>query len=106
VTALDLAREHMSRTGLDGYTLSVLMECEPACWTPAPCPSCGRPLTPRGRDAGLANYGAYCCDEAQRDPAVNKRHLWSETDGARTYTDLLFDLRERAGEFNERDDDE
>lgn len=58
--------------------------CTEVCWTPVPCPVHGDLMYPRGRDAGL--YAQYCCDKYQ-DWDVNPRHLWSEHDSTRWYTD-------------------
>ena len=107
MTALDVAREHMARTGLDGYTLAVLMECGPKCWAVVNCARCGRMKQPRGRSVPPEAGAAYCdwdCPGYGEDP--QPPHLWGEFDESRCYTDLLFDLRYRAGEFDERDDDE
>jgi hypothetical protein len=59
--------------------------CTEACWTPVPCPECGRYLQPRGRDAAGA-YEAQCCLDAKHGEGYH-RHLWDEHDGARGYTD-------------------
>lgn len=103
VSALDLAREHMARTGLDGYTLAVLMECGPGCWQDVRCTACGREKARIGRSSPL---GAYECDSDCRGFMADPRppHLWREDDETRTYTDLVYDLRWRRGEFREPDD--
>jgi hypothetical protein len=56
--------------------------CMPVCWTPVPCPVCGRGLPPWGRSVPLEMALAPCCDDA-RHATANRRHLWSEeeTDG-------------------------
>lgn len=60
--------------------------CTESCWKPAPCPTCARPMYPRGRDVPLGCYEAECCREA-RYSAANQRHLWSEHDSTRGYSD-------------------
>lgn len=60
--------------------------CTPRCWTPIPCPECGQSLPPRGRDIPLAMNLPQCCEEAVSTP-YNTRHLWSEHDSTRYYTD-------------------
>jgi hypothetical protein len=95
MTALDLAREHMARTGLDGYTLGVLMECQPSCWTTVFCATCGRKKNRLGRDEGL--YGQSNCDQdcAGYMDAPKPPHLFGPTDDCREYTDLLYYLHSR-----------
>ncbi len=60
--------------------------CGPRCWMPVRCPSCGNRLPPRGRSSPLEMSPDSCCAEAQNTQA-NTRHLWSEHDSTRHYTD-------------------
>ena len=66
--------------------MSDRMICTERCWTPVPCPTCGSPLPPRGRSVPLEMNPADCCEEARTGP-LNVRHLWSEHDSTRHYTD-------------------
>lgn len=63
------------------------MICTPACWTPVPCPACGRPLPPRGRSIPLGASPGRCCEEAAGSSRINSRHLWHEHDDDRHYID-------------------
>lgn len=56
--------------------------CTEPCWTPLPCPECGRRMVPRGRSAPLE---MSCLREPcpGDDPNVNPRHLWDSTDDER-----------------------
>jgi len=62
------------------------MTCEPKCWEPFLCPTCGAPLNPHGRSVAMEAYEAECCRQAKGSP-LNKRHLWSIHDSTRIYTD-------------------
>lgn len=59
--------------------------CTARCWTPVPCPECGSDLPPRGRDVGSRHINACC--EGPWHESHNPRHLWSEHDSTRHYTD-------------------
>lgn len=61
--------------------------CEPSCWEPTRCPTCGGGLDPRGRSAPLGSSGGQCCEDARTNPAINPRHLWSVHDEVRVITD-------------------
>lgn len=61
--------------------------CVPSCWTPVPCPTCGKDLPPRGRAVPIERILAECCDEA-RMRAENSRHLWDEEEAA-AFADIL-----------------
>lgn len=61
--------------------------CTSECWEAVPCPACGNELPPRGRSAPLEMNVQACCDDAQVDPFINRRHLWSEHDDVRFYVD-------------------
>ena len=63
-----------------------MSKCTPECWTPVPCPICGDELDPRGRSLPLELSPSSCCD-AVIYSKENRRHLWSEHDDARAYTD-------------------
>lgn len=63
--------------------MSVPTRCDEKCWTPVPCPTCGRSLPPRGRSVPLALYVADCCDDARHDSDINPRHLWDSNDEER-----------------------
>lgn len=56
--------------------------CTERCWTPVPCPDHGDRMQPFGRSG--ADY--VCCDNYAKS-ALNPRHLWSEHDSTRIYTD-------------------
>lgn len=105
MTALDHARERMATTGMDGYTLAVLMQCEPKCWQDVRCTTCGREKHRNGRAEA---DGAYLCEHGcpgyLDDP--KPPHLFGADDSTRCYTDLIYDLRCRRGEFDEPDEDE
>ena len=59
--------------------------CTLVCWEAVPCSVCGNELPPRGRDVGPEANVSDCCE---RERYVNNpRHLWSEHDDARFYTD-------------------
>lgn len=59
------------------------MICTEKCWTPTRCPDHGDPMNPFGRSAPLGAEG--CCDNYAKSD--NPRHLWSEHDSTRHYTD-------------------
>ena len=67
--------------------MSAYSGCSPECWTAATCPACGGDLPPRGRSVPLEMNIPTCCDDSRIDPLVNRRHLWSEHDDTRWYTD-------------------
>jgi hypothetical protein len=58
--------------------------CIPKCWNPVVCPDHGNTMNPWGRDAGMG--AEICCDNYARSD-INTRHLWSEHDSDRYYTD-------------------
>lgn len=60
--------------------------CTAECWTPAPCPTCGRDMYPRGRSVPLPAYQPDCC-EVVRYTRANPRHLWDEHDETRQIFD-------------------
>ncbi len=62
--------------------------CTEPCWTPVPCPTCRRPLPPRGRSLDRLTILDQCCQQARADIAGNPRHLWSSSDAERQYPDL------------------
>lgn len=62
--------------------------CVPSCWTPVPCPTCGKDLPPRGRAVPIEHFLAECCDEARMCAVENPRHLWDEEEAA-AFADLL-----------------
>lgn len=58
--------------------------CTEKCWTAVECPDHGDRMNPRGRSSALDDY--YCCENYSK-PDLNPRHLWSEHDSTRWYTD-------------------
>lgn len=62
------------------------MTCTALCWTPVPCPTCGRGLQPSGRSISMEVYEGECCLESKYTD-VNTRHLFDEHDSTRHYTD-------------------
>jgi len=61
--------------------------CTEKCWTPVPCPQCGRSMPPSGRSAPL---GSQClCSEEFQHSKINTRHLWNQHDSTRVFTDEL-----------------
>lgn len=71
--------------------MSAPFVCGPKCWTEVRCPVCGMPFPPVGRSVPLEAANGYCCTTIPCDPAdevdFRWRHLWSEHDDARHYTD-------------------
>jgi len=62
------------------------MACTDECWAPVPCPSCGNELPPRGRSVPMEYNMPQCCENNRYMPG-NRRHLWSEHDDCRHYSD-------------------
>lgn len=58
--------------------------CGPKCWTRIPCPDHGDGMNPFGRSSPIGAEG--CCDNYAKSD-INPRHLWSEHDSTRWYTD-------------------
>jgi hypothetical protein len=56
--------------------------CNPACWEPVRCEH-GREMTPVGRSVPLERPNFCDCYQSGKNP----RHLWSEHDDARWYSD-------------------
>ena len=68
--------------------MTYIQKCTAECWTPVPCPTCGRDLLPRGRSAPMEmSIVSECCGEAMDDSLINPRHLWDENDSDRAYFD-------------------
>ena len=57
--------------------------CTPSCWEPVHCEH-GREMTPRGRSVPLGMAIVCACYQSGSNP----RHLWSEHDDTRSYSDL------------------
>ena len=58
--------------------------CTERCWTPVVCPQHGSIMNPFGRSSGLEGYD--CCNNWAKSE-INPRHLWTEHDSTRIYTD-------------------
>lgn len=63
------------------------MICDERCWTETICTVCGRPHQPVGRSLPLEAVGGWCDDECPGYPRGYRRHLWSEHDNNRMYSD-------------------
>lgn len=61
--------------------------CTAECWTPTYCAVCYREMQPAGRSVAIEAYGSYCNEDCQGYREDSKRHLWSEHDSTRRYTD-------------------
>lgn len=64
--------------------MPVVSGCTEVCWTPVRCPVHDHEMKPLGRSSALEEY--ICC-ERYSSAELNPRHLWSEHDSTRHYTD-------------------
>lgn len=64
-----------------------MTSCTYACWSATRCATCKKNMAPRGRSVPPEAQPSFCACEGASDGAVNPRHLWSQHDSDRAYTD-------------------